>query len=1118
MQLTDLFTQLFLAHVRNQGMQDYAHGHVHPFHTCDLHFFATVSGTAEHQEYIVGMDYLPDDKDLGVACTCSHYRDKGVCRHIWAALLSAQSVGALEKAKQSGTRMSILEPELMLKIIEDVEFESRFASASAAGQGSFAPQKNEWERKLARLRVRMPAVPPALPVAEAPGRQIFYILNISNSLDQEKLVFDVGHRQRKKNGEWGLMKFSGIRATEVENFPDKRDRQILNILLRPEGTDSWRYFYNYSTPTRYDVSPSVASILLPLMSERKGLYIGRGNDPNDFLPVRYEAGGDWRAFLRIDEERKEAEEGTTKKSEEKGQNLVLRMLVGNGREEIPLSDVRSLLPGDILFVGDRLVQLAEGTGALLDPFIGEPSVSFPADHLDHLLGELSLFPMLPSLHSSSVVSFEHLSPAPRPVLRLVRPRDRDSLMHGDLLFDYNGTRVQRDDGRSALLEPTERQIITRDGSAEEAYAAQLLEAGFHPYENAFAPAGLWHIRSGKFPAAARELVEREWIVEAEGQLLRSGGSLALQVSSGIDWFDLDGTAFFDQAAVPFPVLLRAIAQGESTVLLDDGTYGLLPEEWMRRYARLAKTAGGEGDTLRFRSNQIALLDMLLAELPEARFDETFRNARNRLRSFEGVAPVDPPDSFAGELRPYQKTALGWFRFLREFGFGGCLADDMGLGKTVQALALLEERRLERHARKKGKEKKGEEGPNGPSLVVVPKSLIFNWLLEAERFAPNLRVLDYTGTGRREFGDRLEEFDVVLTTYGTLRRDVPALREVEFDYLILDESQAIKNEKSATAKSARLLRGRHRLAMSGTPVENRIEELWSLFEFLNPGMLGSATLFTALAGSDDSAETRAALAQSLRPFILRRTKESVATDLPEKVEQTLYCDLDKKQRKLYNELRDHYRTSLLKEVEAKGMARSKIKVLEALLRLRQAACHPGLVDKTKGKLDCAKFDLLLPQLEEIIQEGHKALVFSQFTSLLGLLRSRLDAGGMNYVYLDGRTRDRQQKVELFQNDPDASLFLISLKAGGVGLNLTAAEYVFLLDPWWNPAVEAQAIDRTHRIGQKNNVFAYRLIARDTVEEKVLELQEKKRELAQAIITGENALIRDLAREDLEMLLS
>ncbi len=241
-------------------------------------------------------------------------------------------------------------------------------------------------------------------------------------------------------------------------------------------------------------------------------------------------------------------------------------------------------------------------------------------------------------------------------------------------------------------------------------------------------------------------------------------------------------------------------------------------------------------------------------------------------------------------------------------------------------------------------------------------------------------------------------------------------------------------------------------------------------------------------------------------------------MPEKVEQTLYCDLDKKQRKLYNELRDHYRTSLLKEVEAKGMARSKIKVLEALLRLRQAACHPGLVDKTKGKLDCAKFDLLLPQLEEIIQEGHKALVFSQFTSLLGLLRSRLDAGGMNYVYLDGRTRDRQQKVELFQNDPDASLFLISLKAGGVGLNLTSAEYVFLLDPWWNPAVEAQAIDRTHRIGQQNNVFAYRLIARDTVEEKVLELQEKKRELAQAIITGENALIRDLAREDLEMLLS
>jgi SNF2 family DNA or RNA helicase len=267
-----------------------------------------------------------------------------------------------------------------------------------------------------------------------------------------------------------------------------------------------------------------------------------------------------------------------------------------------------------------------------------------------------------------------------------------------------------------------------------------------------------------------------------------------------------------------------------------------------------------------------------------------------------------------------------------------------------------------------------------------------------------------------------------------------------------------------------------------------------------------------------ADSRALLARALRPFILRRTKEQVAPELPAKTEQTLLCDLEPAQRQLYDELRDHYRQSLLTGLDAAGLRRAKIQVLEALLRLRQAACHPGLIDKGRSGEASAKLDMLLPQLREVIEEGHKALVFSQFTSLLAIVRERLDAEGVVYEYLDGRTRDRAAKVERFQNDADCKLFLVSLKAGGVGLNLTAAEYVYLLDPWWNPAVEAQAIDRTHRIGQERPVFAYRLIARDTVEEKVLELQKSKRDLADAIIGADNSLIRDLKREDLELLLS
>ncbi|PYQ60664.1 MAG: helicase SNF2, partial [Acidobacteria bacterium] len=430
----------------------------------------------------------------------------------------------------------------------------------------------------------------------------------------------------------------------------------------------------------------------------------------------------------------------------------------------------------------------------------------------------------------------------------------------------------------------------------------------------------------------------------------------------------------------------------------------------------------------------------------------------------------------------------------------------------QVLALLESRRelRERHPEEK----------LPPSLVVVPRSLVFNWLAEANCFTPRLRVLDHTGTGRARDEDSFAGCDLVLTTYGTLRQDVAALRKVEFDYVILDEAQAIKNADSQTAKAARLLRGRNRLALSGTPVENHLGELWSLLEFLNPGILGASATLSAHSEElrDPAPETRELLARALRPFILRRTKEQVAPELPAKVEQTLYCELPPKQRRLYDELRDHYRSSLGARIDQQGLGRTKILVLEALLRLRQAACHPGLVDRDRAAEPCAKLDLLLPQLREVLAEGHKALVFSQFTSFLALVRDHLDAEGIAYLYLDGRTRDRQAKVETFQSNSDCRLFLISLKAGGLGLNLTAADYVYLLDPWWNPAVEAQAIDRAHRIGQERPVFASRIVARDTVEEKILELQKSKRQLADAVIQADESLLAGLSREDLELLLS
>jgi SNF2 family DNA or RNA helicase len=384
----------------------------------------------------------------------------------------------------------------------------------------------------------------------------------------------------------------------------------------------------------------------------------------------------------------------------------------------------------------------------------------------------------------------------------------------------------------------------------------------------------------------------------------------------------------------------------------------------------------------------------------------------------------------------------------------------------------------------------------------------------------LRILDYSGAERHDSFRQIGDYDLVLCTYGTMRRDIVELQKVEFDYIILDEAQAIKNRDSDSAKAARLLKGRQKLALSGTPVENHLGELWSLFEFLNPGMLGSISAFRAGKGSlrNPDAETRKLLGRAVRPFLLRRTKSQVARELPPKIEQTLYCELPPDQRRLYNELRDHYRRQLLGRVEQDGLGKSKIQILKALLRLRQAACHPALLQQGRSEDMSAKLESLLPQLAEISSEGHKTLIFSQFTSFLNIVRKHLDRQQLTYAYLDGQTTDRQAAVERFQNDPDCPLFLVSLKAGGVGLNLTAAEYVFLLDPWWNPAVEAQAIDRTHRIGQSNTVFAYRMIARDTVEEKVLELQNRKRDLAASIISEDNRLVGNLQREDLELLLS
>jgi SNF2 family DNA or RNA helicase len=601
-------------------------------------------------------------------------------------------------------------------------------------------------------------------------------------------------------------------------------------------------------------------------------------------------------------------------------------------------------------------------------------------------------------------------------------------------------------------------------------------------------------------------VQEGWQVQAEGRVYRKPGEFALEISSGIDWFDVKGQLDFGPVVLPLPALLRAVRRRARFVPLGDGSLGMLPEEWLERWGLLAGAPARGKDHVRLSRAQAVLLEPLLSELVGSTWDADFEALRREIRGFSELAAEAAPRGLRTTLRPYQARGLAWLRLLGRVGLGGCLADDMGLGKTVQVLALL----LERHqaARRRRRSRR-------PSLVVVPRSLVHNWIAESARFTPELCMLAHVGPERGTSRAALARHDVVVTSYGTLRRDIDALSDCEFDTVVLDEAQAIKNASSATARAVRRLRARHRLALSGTPIENHLGELWSLLDFLNPGLLDTAKSLRALAtgGNGSGQRVREMIGQSLRPLLLRRTKRQVAPELPERTEQTIELDLEPAEARAYAELYRYYAARIQARVDEVGMDRSTPQILEALLRLRQAACHPGLLDPTRTGDRSAKVSLLVQQLVDLRDQGHKALVFSQFRSLLDIVREQLAAEGVDCETLDGRTRNRERHVARFQTDSRVTAFLISLKAGGTGLNLTAAEYVFILDPWWNPAAEAQAIDRTHRIGQTRRVLAYRLLARGTVEEKVAELQARKRELVEAVLGEDGAFAGKLTRDDL-----
>ena len=574
--------------------------------------------------------------------------------------------------------------------------------------------------------------------------------------------------------------------------------------------------------------------------------------------------------------------------------------------------------------------------------------------------------------------------------------------------------------------------------------------------------------------------------------------LSLRLSGGGDILrgecsiDIDGQRFSPQDLIE-------LHRESGFIPLNDGTRALLDGGFLRRLSRILKSINNNEVTLSF--FDLPLIQEMLDEQIEG------PGAIEPERIFQGFTELEkrpaPVPPINGVLREYQDTGYRWLYYLHRTGLNGCLADDMGLGKTVQTIALLAT---------------VHSGEGTPSLIVLPKSLIFNWEGEFARFAPQLTTAAYYGPDRN--WEKVAGAQIILTTYTVVRNDIASLRKVRFRYLILDEAQNIKNLTSRITRASLLLEAEHRLAISGTPMENNLMELYSIFRFLNPGMFGSPREFQRAYANpiqkDNCQVTAEDLRRKIGPFLMRRVKSEVAKELPEKVEQLLYVEMEEEQRRLYEARRDYFSASVRERLERQGAAESQIYILQAISELRQIATVPE--GRSAGIIESPKREILRENLADLFANNHKAVVFSNFLGSLEGVAADLDQMGRDYLFLTGSTRDRREVVERFHREEESRALLMTLKTGGVGLNLTNASYVYLLDPWWNIAAENQAIDRCHRIGQKNTVFAYKLIARDTIEERIIELQERKRELFQAVISAESNAIASFSREDVDFMLS
>ena len=681
----------------------------------------------------------------------------------------------------------------------------------------------------------------------------------------------------------------------------------------------------------------------------------------------------------------------------------------------------------------------------------------------------------------------------------------------------------RSDGISPpviILPPEEGQkrakCIRTDIAAQQLAVQCLLDHGLAANESGdlFVAEGaaaikFWSEGIGSLPEDWDLFVPEDLV---DTQVRSKALTMNARVSSGVDWLSVKISYESEGVGVDRDEIARCLREGKKYVQLSDGSFAHFDTDKVQamidREVELIAAAGKNG---KLPLSQAGRIQELLDQAESSTVSAGTKSLFKKLSSIDEIKRAKKPRGLKATLRPYQEQGLSWLRFIHEIASGGVLADDMGLGKTIQTVALLLSLKQEMKAEKSKKDIK--------ALIVAPTSVVTNWVREIERFAPSLTTALWHGAGRKEQKKELESANVIITSYTLLRRDIEFLKKLKLDYAILDEAQNIKNPMSATAQASKELQASRRLALTGTPIENRLSEIWSIFDFVSPGLLGPLTKFEEkFARPIDQGDSKRAtrLRATIHPFILRRTKTEVAKDLPPKIEADKIIDLAPDQKAVYAQILREVRAHVLGEVEKAGLAKSQIHILAGLTKLRQAACDPRLLGLPRefSHEDSGKLMALRELVEEVESGGHKVLIFSQFVSMLKLVRQALDEDKVRYEYLDGSTTDRPERIDRFQSDPTIPVFLISLKAGGSGLNLTAADTVIHFDPWWNPAVEDQASDRAHRIGQKKVVTVYRLVAAGTIEEKILQLKQKKRDLVTAVLSEDAGGAKKLTKDDLE----